>query len=60
MTRLSDRDYYLRRLRDERALEAAALDDATAHAHAKMIAAYTAKLAALDAEEQPRAARASN
>jgi hypothetical protein len=59
MTKLSDRDYYLRRLRDERALEAAADDDATAHAHAKMVAAYLAKLAALEAADEipvPRAA----
>ena len=49
MTKLSDRDYYERRLREERNLEAAATDEAIARTHAKLAAAYTEKLASIDA-----------
>lgn len=51
MTKLSDRDYYARRLAEERALQAAATDEAIARTHAKLAAAYAEKLAAIDAQE---------
>ncbi len=49
MTKPSDREYYERRLREERALEAASSDEAIARTHAKLAAGYAEKLAKLDA-----------
>ncbi len=46
MTKPTDRDYYARRLSEERSKAAAASDEATARIHATLAEAYAQKLAA--------------
>ena len=46
MTKPTDRDYYTRRLHEERSMAAAAPDETTARIHASLAEAYAQKLAA--------------
>jgi len=52
MNKPSDRDYYERRLQEERSKQATAQDEATARIHAKLAAAYAQKLEALEDGEE--------